>query len=110
MKTDRMRDRFMPWAGLALGTVGFFIDHQLGSDAVFQDCKASSPWLVIVGTIIGLALIGSGALMSYRVFEPQSEGPSRRLISFISLFACALFALGVVLSLIASLIIPQCWA
>ena len=36
MKTERLRDRFMPWAGLALGTVGFFLAQQIGSDATFD--------------------------------------------------------------------------
>lgn len=110
MKTERVRDRFLPWGGLALGTTGFFVAHQLGSDATFQDCLASSPWLVIVATLIGLALIGVGALASYPVFASRSEAPARRLISVVSLLACALFALGLILPLIAALIIPQCWA
>jgi len=54
MKTERIRDRFMPWAGLALGTVGFFTAHQVGSDATFQDCRLGSPAIVFVGTIIGI--------------------------------------------------------
>ena len=48
---ERIRDGFMPWAGLALGTLGYFIQHQLGSDAVFQDCRIGSPLVVIIGTI-----------------------------------------------------------
>ena len=110
MKTERMRDRFMPWGGLALGTIGFFITHQLGSDAVFQDCKASSPWLVIVAVILGLALVAAGALMSYRVFHAKAEGPSRKLAAAVSLAVCALYVMGIILPLIAALIIPQCWA
>ena len=110
MRTERIRDRFMPWGGLAFGTTGFFVAHQLGSDSTFQDCLASSPWLVIVATLIGLVLIGVGAIASYRVYSSDAEGPSRRLVSVVSLLACALFALGVILPLIASLIIPQCWA
>jgi hypothetical protein len=40
----------MPWAGLALGTTGYFLAHQIGSDATFQDCRVGSPWIVILGT------------------------------------------------------------
>ena len=43
MKTERIRDGFMPWAGLALGTAGYFTAHQIGSDATFQDCRVGSP-------------------------------------------------------------------
>ena len=110
MKTERIRDRFRPWAGLALGTLGAGIAHQLGADSTFQDCAASSPWMVIVATIIGLSLIGFGALMSWRVYGAKGEAPARRLVAVVSVMSCALFALAVVLPLIASLVIPPCWA
>ena len=49
MKTERIRDGFMPWAGLALGTIGYFLAHQIGGDATFQDCRVGSPLIVILG-------------------------------------------------------------
>jgi hypothetical protein len=110
VKTERIRDGFMPWAGLALGTTGFFVAHQLGSDSTFQDCRVGSPWMVIVGTIVGLALIGAGAFGSWTVYAATGEGPARRLIATVSLLACALFVMGVVLGLIAAVVIPGCWA
>src|SRR5690242_18959709 len=72
MKTERMRDRFMPWGGLALGTLGAGFAHQLGADATFQDCRYGSPLIVIIGTIVGLALVGIGALGSWRVYSSDS--------------------------------------
>ena len=110
MKVERARDRFMPWGGLALGTLGFFVAHQLGSDATFQDCRVGSPWIVIVGTIVGLAIIGAGALASLPVFRADAEPPARRLVATVSLMAAALFALGVILPFFAAVIIPGCWA
>ncbi|MFL6720506.1 MAG: hypothetical protein ACJ8FT_01710 [Sphingomonas sp.] len=110
MRVASIRDGFMPWAGLALGTTGYFLAHQLGSDATFQDCRIGSPWIVIVGTIAGLALIGLGALGSWRVYVAQSEAPSRRLIAVLGLLADLLFTIGVILPFIAALVIPRCWA
>ena len=110
MKRERARDRFMPWGGLALGTLGAGIAHQLGSDATFQDCIAASPWLVIVGTIVGLALIAAGAFASWRVYATGGEAPARRMIAAVSLMAAALLSLAVILPLIAALVIPPCWA
>jgi hypothetical protein len=110
VNTTRIRDVFMPWAGLALGTVGFFVAHQLGSDATFQNCRVGSPLMVIVGTIAGLALIATGAFASWRVFGADGEAPARRLIAAVSLMAAALFALAVLLPFIAALVIPPCWA
>jgi hypothetical protein len=105
---QRIREGFMPWAGLALGTTGFFLAHQLGSDATFQDCRVGSPLVVIVGTVVGLAIIAAGALGSWRVFAGD-EAPARRLIAAMSLMATALFALAVILPFIAALVIPRCW-
>jgi hypothetical protein len=110
MKAERARDRFMPWGGLALGTTGFFIAHQMGSDATFQDCRVGSPWIVILGTLVGLAIIALGAFASLPVFRSDSEGPARRVVAGVSLMAAALFALAVMLPFFASLIIPACWA
>jgi hypothetical protein len=108
--SERIRDGFMPWAGLALGTTGFFIAHQIGSDATFQDCRAGSPWIVIAGTLLGLAVTAAGAFGSWGIFAEQREAPARRLIATVSLLACALYAIGIVLPVIAALIIPPCWA
>jgi hypothetical protein len=110
VNSERFRDGFMPWAGLALGTTGFFLAHQIGSDSTFQDCRAGSPWIVILGTIIGLAVIGAGAFGSWAIYAARDEAPARRLIATVSLMACVLFAIGVTLSFIAALVIPGCWA
>lgn len=110
MKTERVRDRFMPWAGLALGTAGFFIAHQLGSDATFQDCRVGSPAVVFVGTMLGIALVILGSLGSWRIYAAKRETAARRLVAVVSVMACAIYALAIVLPFIASLVIPRCWA
>jgi hypothetical protein len=109
VNAERIRDGFMPWAGLTLGTAGFFLAHQVGSDSTFQDCAFSSPFVVLVGTFAGLGLIALGALGSWRVYAAASETPARRLVAVVGLLACALYAIGVLLPLIAALLIPRCW-
>ena len=109
MKTERLRDRFMPWAGLALGTVGFFLAQQIGSDATFENCRAGSPALVIVGVILGLGILAIGALVSWPIFRAEQAGRTRRVIAAISLMSAALFALAIVLPFVAALVIPRCW-
>jgi hypothetical protein len=108
VNTERIRDRFMPWSGLALGTLGAGLAHQLGADSTFQDCRVGSPAIVIVGTIAGLSLIGLGALGSWRVYGADNETPARHLVATVSLMACALFALAVILPFIAAMVIPGC--
>jgi hypothetical protein len=109
MKSERIRDRFMPWSGLALGTLGVGLTHQIGSDSVFQDCQFSSPLIVILAAILGLVIVALGALGSWRVYSAEGEGPSRRMIAIVSLMSCGIYALAIVLPLIASLVIPRCW-
>ena len=110
MKTEEIRAGFMPWSGLALGTAGFFLAHQLGSDATFQDCRVGSPLIVTIGTIVALVIIGLGALGSWRVYAATGEGHARKLVATVGILACALFAIGVILPFIAALVIPRCWA
>jgi hypothetical protein len=106
----RIRDGFMPWAGLALGTTGYFLAHQIGSDATFQDCRIGSPWIVLLGTMIGLLIIAVGVLGSWRIFAAEGETPARGLIAIVGLLSCALYAIGLLLPFIAALVIPRCWA
>ena len=110
MKTERIRDRFMPWAGLALGTLGGGLAHQIGAGATFQDCHFSSPVVVIFAALLGLALVAAGALGSWRVYAGEGEGPARRMIAIVSVMACGIYAIAIILPLIASLVIPRCWA
>jgi len=100
----------MPWAGLALGTTGYFLVHQVGSDSTFQDCRVGSPLIVVIAALIGLCIVAVGGLGSFRVFHSVDEGPSRRLVAAVSLLASALFMIAIILPVIASLIIPRCWA
>jgi hypothetical protein len=109
VKSERIRDRFMPWAGLALGTLGAGLAHQIGADATFQDCEFSSPLIVILASVFGLVIVALGALGSWRVYAADGEGPSRRMIAIVSLMLCAIYALAIILPLIASLVIPSCW-
>ena len=109
MKSERIRDRFMPWAGLALGTLGAGLAHQIGSDSTFQDCQYSSPAVIFAGTILGISLVTLGALGSWRVYSADSETPARKLVAVVSLMACGLFAIAIILPFIASLLIPRCW-
>ena len=110
MRSERIRDGFMPWAGLAFGTVGFFLAHQLGSDSTFQDCRVGSPLMVVIATLVGLLLVAVGALGSWRVYAGDGEGPARKLVAVVGLLSCALYAIGLILPLVAALVIPRGWA
>ena len=107
-RTERFRDRFAPWAGLAAATVGGALAHQVGSQGVFDECH-SSPALVIVVGLIGIVIAAVGALESRGVFQSEGEGPARRLVAAVSLGSAALVSFAILLSVIASLVIPGCF-
>jgi uncharacterized membrane protein YidH (DUF202 family) len=109
VNTERVRDRFMPWAGLALGTLGGGLAHQIGAEATFQDCHFSSPLVVILAAILGLVLVALGALASWRVYAADGETPARKMIAIVSVMACGIYAVAIVLPFIAALVIPRCW-
>ena len=110
MTTKRISDGFMPWAGLALGTAGYFLVHQVGSDSTFQDCRVGSPLIVIIAALVGICIVGLGGFGSFRVFRAENEGPARRLLAAVSVLASGLFVIAILLPVAASLIIPRCWA
>ncbi len=66
--------------------------------------------MVIVGALLGLALVGAGAFGSWGVYAARGESPARRLVAIVGLLACGLYVMGIVLALIAALVIPGCWA
>jgi hypothetical protein len=103
------RERFFPWAGLALGTFGAGLAHQVGADSTLQDCRVGSPLIVIIAAIAGLILVGLGALGSWTAYGESNEAPARRIVSVVSLMACGLFAIAIILPCIAALVIPRCW-
>lgn len=109
MNGERARDRFMPWSGLALGTLGAGLAHQVGSDSTFQDCSVGSPLIVTIAVAVGLVLVALGALGSWRVYGAHSETPARRMIALVSTMACAIYAMAIILPFIAALVIPRCW-
>lgn len=107
---QRARELFVPWAGLAGAVLGAGFAHQAGSDSVFNDCFDSAPIGVWIVCIIGLLVALAGAWLSWPVFRDGEKGATRRTIALISLLTVALFAMAIVLPMIASLMIPRCFA
>ena len=104
----KFRDTFAPWAGLVAATLGGALAHQVGSQGVFDECN-SSPELVIVVGLIGIAIVVVGALESQGVFRSESEAPARKLVAAVSLGAAAFVSLAIILAVLASLVIPGCF-
>ncbi|HYI43810.1 MAG TPA: hypothetical protein VD768_09335 [Sphingomicrobium sp.] len=99
----------MPWAGLVAGMGGAGLAHQVGSEGMFNDCAAVSPGPILIVSLIGLALTAAGAFASLRVYREKSDRSSRHLIATVSLGLAALFAMAILLPMVASLVIPPCY-
>lgn len=102
-------DLLLPWAGLISGAIGAALAHQFGAEGMFDDCEAIAPVPLILAALLGLAIVAAGAVASWRVWRDQAEVESRRLVAVISLGACALFVLAILLPMIATLVLPPCF-
>jgi hypothetical protein len=102
-------DLLMPWAGLIAGFVAFAFAHQFGSDGAFDHCLSVSPGPLLIVSILAIAATLAGAFASWRVFRNRAEAPARKVVAVISLGACALFVLAMILPMIAALVIPPCF-
>ena len=100
---------FQPWAGLVAGVAGAAVAHQFGADGTFDHCATISPVPLILVSSACMVAAALGALASAKVARGHDEGPTRRLVAFISIGMAALAVFAVILPMIASLILPPCF-
>jgi hypothetical protein len=99
----------MPWLGWVGGSLGWALTHQIGSDAVFDDCRAGTPAFVIGICLGGLLLAVAGGFASLAVWRRgEAETRGRRFIGGVGALLALLCAFGIVLQAIASLLVPMC--
>ena len=108
-RSSEIRDLFMPWAGLVAGTIGGALAHQFGSEDVFNSCRAISPVPLLIVCVVSLLLVVAGGWESWRVVRADAETPARKIVGIISVGCIALFAMAILLPMVASLVIPPCF-
>jgi hypothetical protein len=94
-----------PWAGLILGSFGWWISHA-ASAWVFDHCPASWPALVALVTIIGLAIAAVGLWLSWHAHGVTPR--PRRFVALTSIMSAGGFILAILFQFAAALIIPRC--
>jgi hypothetical protein len=98
-----------PWAGLAGAALAWALDHQIGSDSTFFDCNRGSTVTIAVG-LLTLALAAASGFASFRLWRSDAETSARRFVALLGWLFAILLGLGILLSTIAGLILPECLA
>jgi hypothetical protein len=97
-----------PWAGLAAAAVGWAAAHQIGSDAVFDDCTVGGGFVILV-CLGGLAVTLLGGLHAWGVWRGEdSEG--RRFLGLVGALLALLAAFAILLQAASGLILSPCAA
>jgi hypothetical protein len=109
--TGRRRplEHLRPWLGIAGAAVGWSMSHQLGSNAVFDDCRTGSPGFVLLVCLAGLAVTALGGFFSFRVWR-RDEGEGRRFVALVGVLLAALATFAINLQAAAGLILSPCAA
>jgi hypothetical protein len=100
--------RRLPWLGLGLAALGWAAAHQIGSDAIFDDCQKGVPGLILLVCLAGLAIDVAGGLFSLAVWRGAGESRGRRFLGMLGMLLAALAGFAIVLQSFAVLIIPPC--
>ncbi|MDQ4087625.1 MAG: hypothetical protein M3177_06420 [Pseudomonadota bacterium] len=104
-------EHMAPWLGMLAAAVGWAASHQVGSNAVFDDCRTGEPWFVLLVCLLGLLLAAGGAWYSYDVWrQGEKETEGRRFIGLLGAFLAGLAAFAIVLQALSALILPRCVA
>jgi hypothetical protein len=99
-----------PWIGLYLGVMGWFVDHQVGSDTIFHDCSKGGPQLTVgVGVACGLVVaLGGGLSWTAGPASADASGQNRRFASLVGAGSAGLFLLAIIFQSMPGVILPAC--
>ena len=106
-RTARIRDQFAPWAGLVVGIVAGAFAHQFGSETVFDHCATANPLPLFIVLLLCTAATAAAGLLSWQIGARRSEGPTRRVVAFVSAGISALIIFGILFVVIAALMLPS---
>jgi hypothetical protein len=108
MRVESHISRLRAWAGLVVAPVAWAAHHLIGGDLNFADCQAGNGLTLLLIGVAALAIVALGAVLSFgtsRATRPQTT----RFIAALSLMASALFALTILVQIVAALTLPPCF-
>lgn len=99
--------RPQPFIGILLAASGWALSHQVGSDAIFDDC-ARGGTLIIVVSLIGLLVTAAGGLYCLLSWRRADQG--RSFMGIVGMLLALIAAFAIALQIAAGLILPACVA
>ena len=103
-------EHFAPWLGLVAAGLGWGLSHQIGSNAVFDDCRVAGNGFVLIICLAGLIIVAAGGWFSFDIWRKREESEGRRFIGLIGALLAAIAAFAVLLQAISAIILPRCLA
>ena len=103
-------EHMAPWLGMLGAAAGWAASHQVGSNAIFDDCRTGDPLFVLLVCLVGLVLAIAGGYFSWDVWRQSEETEGRRFLGLLGALLAGLTAFAIVLQALAALILPRCLA
>ena len=100
--------RRAPWLGLMLAAFAWGLDHQLGSDAIFDDCRRGSATFVLLVGLACLALDLAAGLFALAVWRGAEGSKGRLFLGLLGVLLAGLAGFAILLQSLSALIIPPC--
>ena len=103
-----MVTRRAPWLGLLLAAIAWAAQHQIASDAIFDNCRRGSAAFVLLVGLVCLAIDVAGAAFALAVWRGAQGSKGRLFLGLLSMLLAALTGFAIILQSISALIIPLC--
>jgi hypothetical protein len=99
--------RPQPFIGILFAAAGWALSHQVGSDAVFEECTRGGTFVVVV-SLIGLLISAAGGFYSLLAWRGTDRG--RSFVGALGALLALIAGFAIVLQIAAGLILPACAA
>jgi hypothetical protein len=99
--------RPQPFIGILLAAAGWALSHQVGSDAVLDECARGGAFVVVV-SLLGLAITAGGGFYSLLAWRGTDRG--RSFVGALGALLALVAGFAIVLQVAAGLILPACAA